>query len=410
MSLVSPHREVGGVTGAVARFIAPEEFIEGQLTGLLGTLWATGGAWLLAAWVLGVFDDGWWPGVVAVAGAAVVIGLVLLALHRRRLGAPTYLALTLLGAGAITLATLWGGPTGTASVGVLYAYVSCFSFIALRRYAVRLVAASAMLHLLALVVRGDPDLLGIWVLTWGAVTVTGLLAGAAVDWLRQAVALLEEEDETRTRFVAMVTHELRTPLTAILGSTETLQRRWTQLDDAGRRAFVAVIDRQAARQLRLVNDVLAMSAVMSGTSRSSVRPVEVAELVEQALESVPFPVEVDVPASLAISVDPIDLRQVLENLLMNADRYGAPPLIVRARAGEPVRIDVIDHGPGIPGGFDGGVLEPFVQGDSGDRRRSSGVGLGLTICRELSLANGVGLEYADTPGGGATIRLWCPPA
>lgn len=398
------------MTGAVARYIAPHEFVEGQLTGLLGVLWATGGAWLLAAWLLGVFDDGWSPGVLMVAVVALVLGAVLLVRHRQRLAATAHLVLTMLGAVAITLATLWGGPTGTAAVGVLYVYVACFSFIALRRYAVRLVVASAVLHLVALLVAGDADVLGIWVLTWGAATVTGMLAGAAVDWLRQAVALLEEADETRTRFVAMVSHELRTPLTAILGSTETLQRRWEGLDDAGRRAFVAVIDRQAARQLRLVNDVLAMSTVMSGTTRPSVRPVEVAELVEDTLEAVSFPVEVDVPASLAVSVDPDHLRQMLENLLMNAARYGAPPLIVRARGGEDVRIEVVDHGPGIPGGFTGDVLEPFVQGDSGDRRRSSGVGLGLTICRELSLANGVRLEYADTPGGGATIRLRCPHA
>lgn len=247
-------------------------------------------------------------------------------------------------------------------------------------------------------------------LTWGAAAVTGMLAGAAVDWLREAVELLEEEDETRTRFVAMVSHELRTPLTAILGATETLQGRWEELDDARRRDLVAVIDRQAARQLRLVNDVLAMSTAMSGTTRSAVRPVEVAELVESTLESVTFPVEVDVPASVLVSADPDHLRQMLENLLMNADRYGAPPVIVRARGGEEVRIEVVDHGPGIPGGFGGDVLEPFVQGDSGDRRRSSGVGLGLTIVRELSLTNDVRMEHADTPGGGATIRLWCPPA
>lgn len=133
MSAGSPHPDVGGVTGVVARYIAPDEFVEGQLTGLLGVLWATGGAWLLAAWLLGVFDDGWSPGVLAVAVVAMLLGAGLLSRHRQRLASTAYLMLTMLGAGAITLATLWGGPTGTAAVGVLYAYVACFSFIALRR-------------------------------------------------------------------------------------------------------------------------------------------------------------------------------------------------------------------------------------------------------------------------------------
>jgi two-component system OmpR family sensor kinase len=123
------------------------------------------------------------------------------------------------------------------------------------------------------------------------------------------------------------------------------------------------------------------------------------------------PIEVDVDRSVTVHADPDHLEQVVSNLLVNGHRYGAPPFGVRTGQGEGRGwIEVVDHGPGLPGGLDGGLLEPFVQGDSGDRRVSSGVGLGLTICRDLVAANGGDLTYVDTPGGGATFRITLPLA
>lgn len=394
-----------GLTRAAARWVSPEDVVAGHLTGLLAVLWFTGGVWLLAAWLLGVFDAGWQPGIATLAAMATALGGGLFAFRHRRLPVAANIGLTLLGSVVIAMAVYWAGPSGAAAVGVLFVYVTCFAWVALSRYAVALAIVSAAMHLVALVAAGQPAAIGIWVLTWGAAVVTGLLAGTAVEWLRLGVELLRDVDEHKSRFIATTSHELRTPLTAILGSTETLQHRWALLGDTERQHFISMIDRQAARQLRLVNDVLTMSTLMRGTAPPTPRPVSVEELVVATLESLRFPVRKEIEGSPTAMADPNHLHQVLENLLVNADRYGGHPILLRARVDDhAVRIDVVDHGPGIQGGFEH-LLEPFVQGDSGDRRTSSGVGLGLTICRDLLAANEGRLDYVDTPGGGATIRL-----
>lgn len=398
-----------GITAAVARVVQPGQLVAGHLTRLLGALWVTGGAWLLIGLLAGLFDNGWLPGITGIAVAAVALGATLLAVGGRRLSDAAYALLTVLGAVAISLVVLWGGPIGGVAFGVVYVYVSCFSFIALRAYAVALVTISALLHLAALLTVGHTEAAGVWAVTWGAALVTGLLASAAVVWLEDAVELLQHADDHKTQFIGTVSHELRTPLTAILGATETLQRRWEQLSDEERKHFISLIDRQAARQLRLVDDVLAFSANAVGTAPPQPARVALRALVDDVVEAVAMPVTVRVADHLAVRADPDHVEQVLTNLLVNAERYGEPPVEVRAgAAADTCWIEVVDHGAGLAGGFEGGLLDPFVQGDSGDRRESSGVGLGLTICRDLMASNGGELLYEDTHGGGATFRVVLP--
>ena len=307
------------------------------------------------------------------------------------------------------MATLWAGQRGVGVTGVLYVYTACFAAIALRPQAVAIVLVSAALHLAALLAAGYDAAVAIWGFTWGAATVTSLIVGAAVEWLRRLVGQLEDADEHKTRFVATVSHELRTPLTAILGFSETLLRDWDRLDDDERRRFVAIIDRQADRQLRLVEDVLTMATLLRDNLTAQPEHIEVGRLVAEMIEALPFDVELDIPAPVTATVDPHHLERILINLLVNADRYGEPPLIVRAHpTATGTRIEVIDHGAGIAGGLDDRLLEPFVQGDSGDRRSSVGVGLGLTLCHDLLELNHGSLDYEPTPGGGATLHVTLP--
>jgi signal transduction histidine kinase len=401
--------QLDGVFGAVGRLVVPSDLVAGRLTRLLGTFWLTGGCWVVLGWLLGVYDQGWRLGIAGLGVAAIVLGALLLSLHQRRLGTTLDVALTLLGSLCIALATLWAGQRGVGVTGVLYVYVTCFAAISLRRQAVAVTLVSAGMHLVALLVAGYEAALAIWGFTWGTAIVAGLVVGAAVDWLRQLVGRLEEADEHKTRFVATVSHELRTPLTAILGFSETLQRDWDRFDEDERRRFIAVIERQAGRQLRLVEDVLTMATLMRGSLTAQPERVELAGVVAEIVELLPFQVDVDIAESASATVDPHHLERILDNLLVNADRYGEPPLIVRAAPNtRGTRIDVVDHGAGISGGLDDRLLEAFVQGDSGDRRSSVGVGLGLTLCRDLLDLNHGWLEYAETPGGGATLRVTLP--
>ena len=398
------------LVGLTARLVRPRQVLAGHLNRLLGALWLTGGLWALVGLAGGLAVGGFRPGILAVGVVAVLVGAVLV-VREARLPEPAYVMLTAAGAAAIAVVVLWGGPVGGAVFGVVYVYVSCFTLMALRRHAAWLVILSAVLHLAALVLSSHPHVLGVWGVTWGTALVTGLLAGSAVDWLRQAVVQVRHADDQKTKFVATVSHELRTPLAAILGATETLEQHWDDLGEDHRTELVAVIDRQARRQLRLVNDVLAITTQLVEASSPEPTAVDAAQLLAGTVRGLSFDVDVAVAGPVVVRVDPDHLSQVVENLLVNADRYGQPPLLVRA-AREDGRgcIEVVDHGRGLEGGLEGGLLEPFVQGDSGDRRSASGVGLGLTICRELVAANFGTLTYRETPGGGATFRIALPLA
>lgn len=194
-----------------------------------------------------------------------MLGMVLVVIRPRPLGRSLDVTFTLLGSLAVALATLWAGQRGASVTGVLYVYTACFAAIALRPQAVAIVLVSAALHLAALLAGGYDAAVAIWCFTWGTAIVAALVVGTAVEWLRQLVGHLEDADEHKTRFVATVSHELRTPLTAILGFSETLLRDWERLEDGERRRFVAIIDRQAGRQLRLVEDVLMMATLLRGS-------------------------------------------------------------------------------------------------------------------------------------------------
>ncbi|WP_052667191.1 sensor histidine kinase [Nitriliruptor alkaliphilus] len=402
-------RLLDGVLTSAGRLVAPADVVTGRLTTLLATLWLTGGSWVMFASLLGVYDEGWLPGVLGIAGGAIVLGGTLLALRRRRLGTGWHVALTLVGSVATALVTLWAGPRGAGVTGVLFVYVTSFAAVSLLRQSLSIVVVSAGIHLAALTAAGYPAALGTWLLTWGTAIVAGAVVGVAVYWLRQLVDRLEESDELKTRFVATVSHELRTPLTAIIGFSELLLKDWDRLEDVERRRYIAVVERQAQRQLRMVEDVLTMSTILRGTVTAAPELVDVRDLVMRVVEGLRFDVAVEIDAPVTAAADPSQLEQIVENLLVNADRYGAPPVVVRAEPADGhVRIGVIDHGEGIAGGLDGDLLEAFVQGDSGDRRSSRGVGLGLTICRDLVALNDGQLTYRDTPGGGATIRVTLP--
>lgn len=401
--------QLDGFFGAVGRLVVPEDVVMGRLTRLLGTFWLTGGCWVGLGWLLGVYDEGWRAAIAGLAASAVVIGTVLLLVDQRRRGTRSDVALTLLGSLFIALVTLWAGQRGVGVTGVLYVYVACFAAMSLRRQAVAVTLVSAATHLGALLAAGYDAAVAIWAITWGTAIIAGLVVGAAVEWLRQLVGRLEEAAEYKTRFVATVSHELRTPLTSIIGFSRTLQRDWDRFDEDERRRFIAVIDRQAGRQLRLVEDVMTLATLLRGTLTAQPAQVEVTRLIPEMVEPLPFPVEVDIREPATATVDPHHLERILHNLLVNADRYGEPPLIVRvAPSARGTVIDVIDHGAGISGGLDDRLLEAFVQGDSGDRRSSVGVGLGLTLCRDLLQLNQGRLEYLDTIGGGATFRVTLP--
>ena len=236
-----------------------------------------------------------------------------------------------------------------------------------------------------------------------------------VSELERANAELRAAADAKERFVATVSHELRSPLTTICGLSEVLQHRWDELDDPDRQAMIQRIRRQGERQRRLVENLLLVSQMTSGTLQARPEDTRLADLVAESVAGLatdPEPI-VDVPADLEARVDPDHLQQMVENLLTNAARHGEPPYEIAAeRRGPEIALRVADHGPGVPRDFQPVMFDRFQQQRSSGAS-GKGVGLGLAIVRELAEANGGAVVYhtRDEPSGAVfTLLLPAPTA
>lgn len=216
-------------------------------------------------------------------------------------------------------------------------------------------------------------------------------------------------------FLSLTSHELRTPLTPMTGMLDTLLGRWDELPDRRRRELVEVVARHARRMHLLVDDLLTMAGVTSGSVRAAPCDVDVHDAVEEAIVSIHGEgrtIVSDVPAGLVVRADPDQLQQILINHLSNAVKYAPTgPVRVTARplVGE-VEVRVLDRGPGIGEGFVEHLYEPFRQVDTGDRRTARGTGLGLAVVRALSEANGGRAWYEPRRGGGSAFCVAFPAA
>lgn len=230
--------------------------------------------------------------------------------------------------------------------------------------------------------------------------------------------------QARTDLVTNVSHELRTPLTAIKGLTETL--RDGAVDDLeARDRFLASIEGQTDRLIRLVNDLLLLSRADAQALVLRSEKVDLAEIAadcagELAVKADARGVFVVVEGRPAmVRGDPDRLRQVFINLLDNAIRYSPPGESVSvnvSRVGDEVLASVQDHGPGIPPGELSHVFERFYRGDRSRRRSensSTGSGLGLAIVEALVEGHGGGIRVESNAAGaptGTIFRLTFPAA
>jgi signal transduction histidine kinase len=221
-------------------------------------------------------------------------------------------------------------------------------------------------------------------------------------------------NQVKSDFVSMASHELRTPLTSILGFASTMLAYWDETPDEAKHEYLAVIDRQAQRLSRLVNDLLAMSRIEAGSLTARQDEIDLAAAIGQALADLgdrAADVVTDVPPGTMVVADPDHLQQILVNYLSNAVKYGGPPIEVTvavAAGGASVELAVRDHGEGVPPEFVPHLFEKFSQASTGSTRRAAGTGLGLSIVLGLVAANGGEAWYeppADGPGARFCVRL-----
>ena len=228
----------------------------------------------------------------------------------------------------------------------------------------------------------------------------------------------EEANRVKDNFIATVSHELRTPLTAILGWSEMVIG--TADRDLLKEGLQTIHD-CALAQKRLIDDLLDISRVMSGKMRLSIRTIHLADVVRAGVESVRPAAEakgvrlsVDARESLRIAADPDRLQQVVWNLVANAVKFtprGGSTTVSVERSDSLAMISVTDSGEGIEAGFLPHMFEPFRQADASKARVHQGLGLGLSIVKNLVEAHGGTVTVrSEGKGRGATFQVALPIA
>jgi signal transduction histidine kinase len=218
---------------------------------------------------------------------------------------------------------------------------------------------------------------------------------------------LRRLNELKSQFAALASHELRTPAAAIYGAVRTLDEREAELDPEQRRELRRMLTQQAQRLLELVENLLDVSRLEADSIRVAPTRVSVAERLAAIIDaSGSADVRLDAPRELEAVVDAQAFDRIVSNLLANALRHGAPPVLVSAaRRYDELWVTIEDRGPGVAQEFVGSLFERFTRGPTDS---SEGAGLGLSIAQSFARAHGGTLTYEPVAPHGSRFRLVLP--
>jgi len=226
---------------------------------------------------------------------------------------------------------------------------------------------------------------------------------------------LSKVNQLNADVLGIVGHDVRTPLALVLGHLEELSATWEEETEEIKQMRVDKAFGAARRLSALIDDILAMANFDSGTIAT--RPVrsDLREVITEALAGLHAAsrVEVHIDGSPVSYIDPFHLRQMVANLVSNALRYGAPPVVVTVLAdadadAEGVSLEVADAGAGVPEDFVPYLFHRFTRATTGTAVQQSGSGFGLYIVNRLAEANGCRLTYSPRLPTGSRFRLDLP--
>jgi signal transduction histidine kinase len=248
--------------------------------------------------------------------------------------------------------------------------------------------------------------------TLAALTMVALDRARLFGQERDARVALERADEIKTNFVALAAHELRTPVATVHGLVETIYVRRADLDDRQLQELEGVLRGQTSRLKTLVEQLLDLSRLDAEAIHIEPRRFRVRRRVEEIVAaSVPervAEVAVDVEPELEAEIDPDAFDRIVSNLVVNALRYGAAPVIVHAWQNDRhFRLTVEDRGGGVAPEFVPDLFERFSRSES-SRERAIGTGLGLAIARSYAQAHRGDLVYEPAQPQGARFQLVLP--
>ena len=209
---------------------------------------------------------------------------------------------------------------------------------------------------------------------------------------RQTAIELQVANEAMREFVAIASHDLRTPVTVIKGFAAALESDLDNIPGEQRQQYLGTIRRHADHLGVIIDDLLTTSRLDAGVIEPNPSDIEVKPLLRRITTDLhpDDEVRIDVvPSDLRVWVDTEHLQRMITNYLVNAFRYGAPPVTITARrVGETVELVVSDEGPGVPPEFVERAFDKFARVDKRHSKESQGTGLGLAIVKGLARAAG----------------------
>jgi len=249
------------------------------------------------------------------------------------------------------------------------------------------------------------------------------IAPIELDDIKSAIGVfyditqIEHLEKVRQEFFSNISHELRTPLTSILAFVETLEDGAIE-DEENNRRFLGVIRRNAERMHRLIDDILELSSIESGSIEIQAKPISLHSLVKEVFTNLSnkaesFKVRLinEILPETQVLADVIRLEQMLTNLIDNAikfNRENGSVTVSHTRTQESDVISVSDTGEGISNEHLNRIFERFYRTDRARSREIGGTGLGLAIVKHLAKLHGGEISLSSTPGKGSVFSVELP--